>query len=294
MRCLYPLNGWKSRIRSCSGKRGVVFDVSAGYVDMPVTVPCGRCILCRLETSRQWAMRCMHEASLHEENCFVTLTYRDEMLPEDGSLVKRDFQKFMKRLRARNDGRRIRFYHVGEYGERSRRPHYHCLLFGFDFVDKVHWTYRNGNEVWISKELEEVWPLGFSEIGSVTFESAAYCARYIVDKFKHKDAELVKAHYGGREPEYSTMSRRPGIGREWFEKFRCEVYANDSVIVRGREVRPPKYYDGLYVICEPDKMARVKRKRLLKSSDDEERGSKALCALKNTEARLNLRVKGIV
>jgi len=88
MPCYYPIKGYKSKKREPSGKRKIVFYAHQGLVDMPVTIPCGRCVGCRLERSRQWAMRCMHEASLHEENIFITLTYNPENLPEGNTLKK--------------------------------------------------------------------------------------------------------------------------------------------------------------------------------------------------------------
>ena len=168
----------------------------------------------------------MHEASLHDENIFITLTYDDEHIPDDHGLRKRDFQLFMKRLRERYSGRTIRYYHCGEYGARTSRPHYHALLFGFSFPDQVHWSTRDGYPVWKSDSLQTIWGLGQTEIGSVTFESAAYVSRYMLKKFKG-DAESKAAHYRGREPEYATMSLKPSIGKEWFEKFGTETYIID-------------------------------------------------------------------
>ena len=101
MPCYSPLTGYVSREPSKNGKFPIVFDPKKGWIDRSVTVPCGQCIGCLLERSRQWAMRCSHEASLYDENCFITLTYDDEHLPPDGCLNKEHFQKFMKRLRKR-------------------------------------------------------------------------------------------------------------------------------------------------------------------------------------------------
>jgi hypothetical protein len=106
-------------------------------VDGTLELPCGQCIGCRLERSRQWAMRCLHESSLYDRNAFVTLTYDDEHLPPGGSLNYPDFQRFMKRLR-KNSKSPIRFYMGGEYGESTLRPHFHVCLFGYDFPDKVY------------------------------------------------------------------------------------------------------------------------------------------------------------
>lgn len=277
MACFRPLKGWRSRKLGKTGKRGIAFNVKEGYVDLPMQVPCGQCIGCRLERSRQWAVRCMHEASLYTDNAFITLTYDDEHLPKWGSLKLEDFQKFMKRLRRHIDGNpnfdRVRFYHCGEYGENTKRPHYHALLFGFDFPDKHGWMYRNDNPVWKSELLGELWPMGLHEIGVLNFDSAAYCARYIMKKVTGFEADR---HYevvdpdtgelGSRRPEYTTMSRRPGIGKDWFKKWGKEVYPQDEVIVRGRKMKPPKFYDAIYEIENPDGYEIIKRRRLFNRS----------------------------
>lgn len=257
MACFHPIKGYKD------GNGGLTF-VKTGVV---MTVPCGQCIGCRLEYSRRWAMRCLHEASLHVDNCFLTLTYADEHLPAYGSLDKRAFPKFMKRLRKRS-GARIRYYHCGEYGEESGRPHYHALLFGFNFRDRVQCNIRNGIPVHRSQFLEELWPFGLSEIGTVTFESAAYCARYVVKKVT---GERAKEHYSRVDPvtgevvqiqpEYATMSRNPGIGAMWFGKFGKETYRDDTVVSRGRELKPPRYYDTLVERENPELLARVRSAR---------------------------------
>ena len=149
-------------------------------------LPCGQCIGCRLEKSRQWATRCIHEAQMHEDNCFITLTYDDENIPWDGSLNKQHFQAFMKRLRWHNKEKKIRYFHVGEYGEQLSRPHYHALIFNHDFDDKELWTVNDEMRLYTSEKLQKIWPMGFSTIGSVTWETAAYCSRYIMKKYREQ------------------------------------------------------------------------------------------------------------
>lgn len=272
MTCFKPLIGYRSREVNPTGKRSIVFDERKalwGKADQ-VKLPCGQCIGCRLERSRQWAMRCMHEAKMHERNCFITLTYDNEHLPSDRSLDVREFQLFMKRLRNRfGDG--IRFYHCGEYGELNGRPHYHACLFNFDFEDKTLWKVSNGVRLYVSRSLSEVWGKGFVTVGDVTFESAAYVARYILKKV---NGDAAESHYGAkidlttgeffdkRKPEYTTMSRRPGIGRAWYEKWSCDVFPSDEVIVRGKQMRPPKYYDRLFEHDDPDTFKKIKEKRI--------------------------------
>lgn len=266
MRCTRPLDGWYAQKVNASGKRSVVFDMRAGLIDRPVSLPCGQCIGCRLERSRETAVRCVCEASLYSENCFVTLTYAPDCLPAGASLVKADVQGFMKRLRARYAARRIRFLLCGEYGEQFGRPHYHVLLFGFDFSDKFP-SRRSGETVmYRSASLESVWPFGRSEIGSVTFESAAYVARYVTKKITGESAE---AHYGARIAEFSTRSLRPGIGAEWFERNRDFIRVHDGVVSRGRLVKPPRSFDVLMERADPVAFAKLKAQRAASRPEDD-------------------------
>ena len=274
MACYHPLRGYRSKSLSENGKRSIVFSAKQGYVDLPVSVPCGQCIGCRLERSRQWAMRCTHESTLYEDNCFITLTYDDKHLPADQSVNVRDFQLFMKRLRKRY-GKAIRFFHCGEYGENFARPHYHACIFNHDFYDKKEWKQQCENTLYTSGELCELWPNGFSSLGAVTFESAAYVARYITKKVTGPRAAehyklLIVDKYGEisaheRKPEYTTMSRRPGIGKGWFDKWRTDVYPSDNIIMNGRTMKPPKYYDDQHEITYPSDHAKIRSKRIVKA-----------------------------
>lgn len=216
-------------------------------------VACGRCVGCRLERSRQWAIRCMHEASLYERNCFLTLTYDDANLPDGGTLVRRDLQLFLKRMRKHvfsRTGRRFRFFGCGEYGDRTNRPHYHLLVFDFDFSDKKFWRRTpSGHQLFRSKALEGIWTAGASEIGSVTFDSAGYVARYCVKKIV---GDRAGEHYARLDaegrwysvlPEFGACSNRPGVGQPWLDRFKADVYPDDFVLVNGRKMRPPKFYD---------------------------------------------------
>ncbi|MDO5343060.1 MAG: replication initiation protein [Bacteroidia bacterium] len=209
---------------------------------MPVKIPCGQCIGCRLEKSRQWAMRCVCESSLWDYNIFLTLTYDNEHLPADLSLHKDHLQKFMKRLR-KEFGDGIRFYACGEYGNLNERPHYHLILFNFRLLDAEPIRYKP-SPLFISPSLSKLWPFGFHSFGSVTFDSAAYVARYCTKKLT---GDLAEEHYHGREPEFALMSRRPGIGHDWLQKYQSDVYPNDFVVMRGGlKLKPPTYFDNLY------------------------------------------------
>lgn len=260
MPCYRPIIAYRSRAGRDprTGKWPIVFKLQDGYQDLTVTVPCGQCIGCRLERSRQWAIRCLHESSLYEHNCFITLTYSDDNLPSDGSLNKRDIQLFFKRLRKRF-GEGIRYFQCGEYGSLFSRPHHHACVFNFDFPDKVLWSVCDGVKLYRSAILEELWPHGYSTIGDVTFESAAYVARYILKKIT---GDSANAHYDGRLPEFVTMSRRPGIGYQWYQLHKDTIYDNDAVFVRpGVVAKPPKYYDRIYDLTNPDSFCKIKARR---------------------------------
>ncbi len=284
MACFSPLDGYRSKTVGASGKRSIVFSVHDGFHDRPVSVPCGQCVGCRLEKSRQWAMRCVHEASLYDDNCFITLTYDEDSLPAGGSLDKKAFPKFMKRLRKKFSDQRIRFYHAGEYGDTFGRPHYHALLFNFDFPDKYLWSSRGDYPVWRSDLLVSLWPFGQSEIGSVSFDSAAYVARYVMKKVTGAKAA---EYYGDMQPEYATMSRRPGIGKKWFDEFKSEVYASDSVVMSGKLVKPPHFYDGQFEAEDPRTMAAIKACRRGAIDPDEQRSSRLMVRREVFEANLN-------
>ncbi len=265
-----------------SGKRKIVFNPKQGFVDLKLKVPCGQCIGCRLEKSRQWALRCHHESLLHADNCFITLTYNDDFLPDDLSLHKKHFQDFLKRMR-RSFGP-MRYLHCGEYGVATEknnfiaRPHYHAVIFGFDFSDKIFWKKVNGQSLYLSADLEERWEKGYCTVGTLTFDSAAYVARYILKKV---NGDQAQSHYERINfetgevcqvlPEYITMSRRPGIATDWFDQFKSDCYPSDFITINGKKMRPPKFYDNMYEILEPVEFANVKKARksaMLKHADN--------------------------
>lgn len=241
MPCYHPLPAWRARRLGPSGSRGVTFNINDAFKDMPLELPCGRCIGCRLERSRVWAMRCMHEAQLHPVNLFATFTYDDEHLPPNGSLRPEDFVLFLKRLRKAYP-HEIRYFQCGEYGENLARPHHHALLFNLELPDKRLIPGPPGAvPLFRSEQLDQLWRQGATTVGHVTFDAAAYVARYSLKKITGPSAAQ---HYAGRLPEYLTMSRRPGIGRYWLQRFKGDVYPDDQVVIRGGlKCKPPRYYD---------------------------------------------------
>lgn len=282
MGCYHPLGGWLAKERGESGKRRVVFSLAEGYGDRQVQVPCGSCIGCLLDKASTWAMRCSHEASLYPVNSFVTLTY--ETPPPGGSLRPRDFVLFMKRLRKAHG--KVRFFQVGEYGTQLQRPHHHALLFGIWFEDARKLQTMGRSKLWRSAELERLWPHGFSSIGEVNASSAAYVARYSMKKVRGPAAE---GHYRGRVPEYATMSRRPGIGRGWLDRYLTQVVRDDYIIVDGVKQKPSRYYDEVVAKAFPREFEAHKlRRKGLGSSDPDNSGSRLVVREKVREAGINL------
>lgn len=266
MPCYRPIVAWYGDKLS-SGKREIVFSRGQAQSCLDLKLPCGSCVGCRLERARQWAMRCVDEASLYLENSFITLTFNEEHLPLNRSLDVCIFQKFMKRLRKEVSPVRIRFFHCGEYGPKNGRPHYHSLIFNYGFPDRVYFGLTSsGEKIYRSVQLERVWPFGYSSVADLTFGSAAYVARYHLKKV---GSVVSDNHYVNKKsgevlsPEYVTMSRRPGIGAGWFKKFKSDVYPFDSRVIKGIDTKPCKYYDSLYEVSDPESFRDVKLERLV-------------------------------
>lgn len=265
------INGtWTSVPTSLRGQlaKSVVRD----YVD----IPCGQCIGCRMDYSRQWANRLMLELEYHDSAYFVTLTYRDADLPthlysdpDTGeafpsySLDKRDCQLFMKRLRKLYPNDRIRFFLSGEYGPSTHRPHYHAIIFGLHLDDLYFYKKSGlGFDYLISDKLADIWGKGYVVVSEVTWETCAYTARYVTKKLTGDAGEFYTLH--NIAPPFSLMSRRPGIAAQWYEDhpgLYDTEYINISTEKGARKFRPPKYFDRLYERDNPDEYAELKECR---------------------------------
>lgn len=297
MPCFGPLAAYYAKERNPNGKRSLVFRKDDSNTGVKLLVPCGRCSGCRLERVRQWAMRCMHEKRMYDSSAFLTLTYDDKHLPLDGSLSKDEFVLFMKRLR-HETGDGLRFYGCGEYGDVSGRPHYHVLLFNFDFADKrAYKTTKAGFQLFTSVVLDRIWRNGQCFIGSVDFDSCAYVARYVMKKVIGKDtydASLYDYSTGVvREPEFTLMSRRPGLGTGYYEKYGSEVYRRDSVVLNGREMRPPRFYDGKLELDDVVRLAKIKElRRRVALSKPRSEGSSRRLRVRELVAEAKMSLKG--
>lgn len=252
-------------------------------------IPCGQCIGCRLEYSRQWANRCMLELQYHDSAYFATFTYDDEHVPrtfygdpESGEAIpaltldKRDFQLLMKRIRKRFPNDKIRFFMSGEYGSQTYRPHYHAILFGLHLSDlTVYKTVKEGGmfySYYNSPSLQACWPKGYVVVGEVTWESCAYTARYVMKKLKGAEAKFYEEH--NIVPEFTLMSRKPGIARQYFDDH-PELYnqPNPEIIIStekgGKKFRPPKYFERLFENENPELAEEYREFRKVMASNAE-------------------------
>ena len=267
MPCFRPLEAWRTTEDTPKGKKAIVFTKSASATH-PIKLPCGQCIGCKLDHSLSWAIRSVHEAQLHAQNSFITLTYSDDSLPWDGSLTKSHMQKFFKRLRKSIAPKKIRYYMCGEYGEKFSRPHYHACLFGHDFPDKEIFKQSEGILTYTSQILEDLWGQGFCTVGELNFETAAYTARYIAKKITGKEQEnhyeTTCVHTGNLinlTPEYNTMSRKPGIAGDWYHKFKSDVFPSDYLIHARKKIKVPRFYDNLFGVDHDLEAIKYRRKQ---------------------------------
>lgn len=290
MPCKHLKTGWR-------WKNGRIYDnlVGTKIGKEPTTRPCGQCIDCRLDKAREWAIRCKHEASTHEKNCVVTLTYSDENLPPGGSIQPLAGPEFMKTLRDYERYKRqkeymawhpdyaIKTYGCAEYGcndprcgrawcTHNMRPHYHIILFNHEFEDKKLAKVEDGKYYYTSDILEQHWGKGGCQIMDMNFETAAYVARYVTKKltgpgkYEHEKLRLKqgkqKHPYGDKLPEQSIcIAQQSGIAKEWWDENKHKIHTNDIMHINGKMIKPTKYYDKKYEIKHPNEYKKIKEKR---------------------------------
>jgi len=274
MPCYHPLRAYRSTERNPdTGKYGITFNPHKALVERnPLFLPCSKCQGCRLQKSKQWALRSLHEFKSVGKGVFLTLTYDEQHVPTNFSVDLHETQRFMRKVRKRlrrehGPGFKVSFLAIGEYGDQMGRPHYHVLLFGFDFPDKTYYrTTSQGDRVYKSEMLSELWPYGLHEIGDITYKSAAYCARYTLKKINgpmaddyYRRVSPIDGNTYNVRPEFMTCSTKPGLGSSWFEKFKGDAFQfgdvvssdgevvgrklyGDFLIVDGHKVKPPAYY----------------------------------------------------
>ncbi|UOF78947.1 replication associated protein [Microviridae sp.] len=331
MPCYHPLDAWVHTSKKTEGGKDLILfsyhPATCARTTPDFQVPCGRCVGCKLGKSREWSVRCMHEASLYWRNCWLTLTLNDDYrLTRDNPYSlekgpKSEFTRFLKRLRNKF-GEGIRYYYCGEYGETCffcnksekdcyskgcgnyypwrGRPHYHVCLFNHDFDDKLYFKTINGCHHYTSDTLDKLWTdpdtglnMGWATISDLTPDSAAYTARYSLKKItgdlaeeddpithiKHYQRIMPSGMLVDLVPEYTNMSRMPGIGKGWLDLYSKEVLDNDAVLFKECRIKPPRFYDLKLVDVDPFIVDENKFKRI----------DKAKNSVDNTPIRLETR-----
>ena len=306
MVCYHPLhafpNGFtkdgKQAYKITSNKvMSVSFDKSNGHWYMStdknryannkfIDIPCNQCIGCRIDYSRQWAVRCVLESYYHSQTWFLTITYDDEHVPHSAyidnitgevkdilTLDSNDFTKFLKRLRyyyKEKTGKEFRYFSCGEYGSKTLRPHYHMIAFGLELDDlKLVKQSPTGGNLYESELVNKAWKRGYVLLSESNFDTCAYTARYVMKKRKGKDADEYEFY--NIEKEFVRMSRNKGIGYEYYQEHKHEIYEHDEIIlVDGKKFKPPKFFDDMYEAEFPEKFEKVREARIkaVEVSDD--------------------------
>ena len=292
MPCYHPLIGIPTGETTVNGKKKLfIRDLrNSGDAELElkknkdaVLIPCGRCFGCRLDYSRQWADRMMLELETEKKAVFLTLTYDNEHItwckfdedgyPLLGTLVKRDFQLFMKRLRKHYANIRFRFFLAGEYGDKTKRPHGHCILYGISLSDFSDLVYDGKNELgnfyYRSEELENIWSNGRVCVADVNWKTCAYVARYVCKKLNGRRLE-ERVNKDGQLQEFCLMSRKPGLGKEYLNQNPdCLDKANINISTPegGLKISIPKYYLKQLELTNPEMFVKLKEERKRFSSD---------------------------
>lgn len=280
MPCLYPLKAYRSRERAATGGWGVTFKIKEAAHDRALyELPCSKCIGCRVDRSRSWAVRCMHEAQMHPENCFLTLTYNRDNLPDDYSVDIDAYQKFLKRLREHLSPKKIRFFGCAEYGSEEGafplQPHYHFLIFNYRPTDLILHSKNKGKPLYKSPALTKLWPYGYHTVGELNYQTAAYCARYVIKKI---GGEAANTHYVRQhpitgllhqvKPEFATSSRRDGLGASWLQKYKSDIYPSGFVVVDGKQHPVPTFYTRRLAEEEQEDLKKRRADHALKHQED--------------------------
>lgn len=263
MQCLNPFTASLSKTGSITFSTK---DAIPGL--LPFQLDCRKCIPCRLNQAREKAIRAVHEAKMHENSIFLTLTYNDESLPGP-RLVYEDWQKFIRKLRKTTDNK-LPCMVTGEYGEKSKRPHWHALIFNYRPSDCTYkYTTDLGHKVETSEFLTNLWAKGIIEFGDITLESAGYVCRYAAKKLVHGKDQDHDYH-----PIHKTSSRY-GIGRSWIEKYWEHTFNHGFVVLQnGQTHKIPRYYCDWAKKHQPDawfKYITTTREKLIKAAELKQR-----------------------
>lgn len=273
MSCLTPLTLYHSDDSSTKKTRVVdefpnapnkkyTFNEEKGF--SPISIPCGQCLGCRMDHSRDWALRCIHHSKQYTRNCFVTFTFSNENLKNRKSVDVRQFQLFMKRMRKKltlENRPHVEYFHSTEYGEQRMRPHHHAILFNYYPPDAYPWEKKGPNIYYRSNELEELWQhQGHVVVGELTYDTAAYTAAYTFKKQRGKD------YPEGISPEKMTCSQR--IGVDYFLKYKDDYCSLGHIIHNEKKYRIPRRYLKELQIVDEKSYLNLKQKRAENARQD--------------------------
>lgn len=260
MSCFYPRIAYQCGFNE-NGKKDVRFarlrddwsikDYRSRYGDSIFLMPCGKCIGCQLDHARDWATRCVLESKYHDKSCFLTLTYDDAHLPSSLEEHKSNKDDFIDTLR--NAGHKFRVFGCSERGSKTKRLHFHIILFGYCPEDLDFYSVgSNGDYLYNSKYLSKIWSRGFVVVGFLTFQSAGYVARYTTKKVGEKDSFIF-------------MSNRPGIGFQYLKDNAEKIVKTDAVYgdFGDSSTAPvPRYFNRFLSEWFPFEYARLQARRI--------------------------------
>lgn len=294
MACFNPTFAWKTHAIHPKTGKPVYSTKPTDAINTldPVTWPCGKCIGCHARRAQEWGIRGMHEAQMHEENSFLTLTYNPHHLPSDGNLNPDHLRDFIKRMRERIEPTKVKYLACGEYGPHGGRPHYHTCIYGYQFPDlEQSGVSPKGKAIYRSKLLKQLWPFGRHTVQDANYQTACYVAKY-THKYNMQNRAKLKIP-DDKVEEFSRQSN--GLGLDFFNRFTSDMYPCDEVCIKGDngiyKVKPPRYYDKKYEELHPEQFARIKRKRVQKAYKNRGDNTPARLAVKE-EIRL-LRLKDL-
>lgn len=250
MACHEPVSAW---LFNCPEGRSVSFRVpkSGDSSFEPVSLPCGKCLGCLADRAMAWSIRAYLESTMWRRNSFITLTYDDDHLPPDNKISKKSLQDFFKRVRKKYT---VRYLACGEYGSRTRRPHYHALIFGHDFRCPDEYVV-NANGDLCSPDLEQFWKLGQSLVTPLSLGTCMYVCGYVQKKVGDPDS-------------FPLFSKNPPIGKPWFDEHYENVYRLGFVTIEGKKFPlPPQFFEwdnsSHMDILKFDRMSRARERAAL-------------------------------
>lgn len=309
MACLKPIQvynlnkGEKVKFKKYSNIDVAKLDMNMNYENNN-SVPCRKCIECKLDNAKEWAIRSALQCKSSEDNWFITLTYSDEFIPVNDkgifTVSYKDLSRFIESLRkvfTRQGIKDIKYLASSEYGSRLNRPHYHLCFFGLPLNDLelTGEVSKLGHPYFVSKLVDKIWNKGIHKIGRVTYQSAGYVARYTLKKLSNLDYKKL-----GIEPERLFMSK--GIGKKYFEENKEHIYKYDVVNLNTDKVliklQPPRYFDRLYEKHNSDHLQEIKNARIVNAKHNlvsrvENSGIGYVNLLGNKQHILHERVKAL-